>query len=225
MVALHKDSGAEKRERPRWPLPGRLSVAPIDDAGQVQWGAAQQAAGRNISTDGLAFVGSGLPPCQRVLLTIPTGGQPVQVQAEVRHWQSLEGNVVEVGCRFERPAARPEERPETANGLVSPELAGLVDRIAEKHRAFAERRVATRVPYTECIGVELPSGESVRGFGRDLSRGGIAFFTTAGLPHELVRLTLPQVGGEQPLAVRARIVRCTRLIEGFHEVAAQFLPV
>jgi hypothetical protein len=155
-----------------------------------------------------------------VLITIPTLGEPLQVQAEVRHWQTLEGNLVEVGCRFESPLVQ-EEGP--GEGLPA-DLTGFVTRLVEKHQTVEEHRVTKRVPYKECISVRLPSGEVVRGFARDLSRGGIAFFTTASLPHEVVLLSLPQDDEGAVIGVMARIVRCTRLIEGFHEVAAQFLP-
>ncbi len=217
VLVLHRAAGEEKRSEPRWPLNGRVHVAPIDDQGRVCWEDSRDAVSRNISTGGLAFLGNGLPPAERVLLTIPGSQPPVQVQAEVRHWHALGGNVVEVGCRFEAP-----DSPALAGAAPGP-VAQLVAQLAERQKPFAERRSAQRVPYTECIEVELAGGEVLHGFGRDLSRGGIGFLAPRNLAHEVVGLRLPG-HGQGPLVVRARVVRSTRLVEEFHDIAAQFLP-
>jgi hypothetical protein len=63
----------------------------------------------------------------------------------------------------------------------------------------------------------------LRGFGRDISQSGIGFFTTSSLPLEVVRVSLPGDETIPPIHTRARVVRCTRLTDGFYDVAAQFL--
>ena len=85
-----------------------------------------------------------------------------------------------------------------------------------------EQRSARRIAYTETIHIELPDGTLVRAFARDLSRTGIAFLTTANLPLDAVSLTLPQESDDSPLVLRARVVRCSRLTDGFYEAAAAF---
>jgi hypothetical protein len=135
----------------------------------------------------------------------------------VRHWQAVGDNVVEVGCRFESPLPAP-----TGQGPAEGALARLVARLAAQQKPPEERRTALRVSYTECVEVELSSGEVIRGFGRDLSRGGIGFLAGRDLAHEVIHVRLP--GDDQgPLEVRARVVRSTRLVDGFYDVAAQFV--
>jgi hypothetical protein len=88
---------------------------------------------------------------------------------------------------------------------------------------LAVRRSSPRLPYTECITIELPDGTETRGFGRDLSRGGIAFFATRPLLPGAVRLVLPQGKDFEPIRARAQVIRCTYLSEGFYDVATRFL--
>jgi hypothetical protein len=196
-------------------------VTPLDEFGRAVWESSRDVVGRDISTGGLGFVAAGLAPAQRVLLTIPGSEPPVQVQAAVRHWQPVAGNMVEVGCRFEAP-----QGPVVDSPLADPvggALLGLVARLAEQQRPFEERRAWQRIPYTERIEIEVAGGAVIPGFGRDLSRGGIGFLAARDLAREFIRVRLP--GGEQgPLVVRARVVRSTRLIDEFHDVAAQFVP-
>jgi hypothetical protein len=74
--------------------------------------------------------------------------------------------------------------------------------------------------YTEQIGL---SGAPGVGFARDLSKGGIAFITTAAIEPGLQVLTLPQGAGRSPMRVQARIVRCRKIMENFYDVAACFV--
>src|SRR5262249_12499125 len=99
----------------------------------------------------------------------------------------------------------------------------LVDRIAAAQLPLAERRSSPRLPYTECITIELPDGTETRGFGRDLSRGGIAFFATRPLPAGAVRLVLPQGNVLEPVRARAQVNRAPSLSEGFYDVATRSL--
>ncbi|MGL4550925.1 MAG: PilZ domain-containing protein, partial [Gemmataceae bacterium] len=119
-----------------------------------------------------------------------------------------------VGCRFATDGA---EEP------ADPGLAALIARIGAEHEPHAERRTAVRVPYTECVGIDVEGGVTVRGFARDLSRGGIAFFCATRLAAGVIHLTLPQGADAEPLRVRAKVVRCTPLVEGFYDVAARFV--
>jgi anti-sigma regulatory factor (Ser/Thr protein kinase) len=211
----------EKRARMRYPLAQTVRVAPINADGEVNWDASHEALARDISTHGISFLQSQLGGSTRVLITIPTAGEPISLPAEVRRWDQV-GDMVEVGCRFETPAA-----PQGSAWPVDPSsdaLGRLVDRLARQQKPLEERRVAPRLPYTEVVSVELPGQEAVRGFARNLSRAGIAFFTTISLPLDVVRLHLPATEEAPAISVRAQLVRCARLTDGFYDVAARFLP-
>lgn len=219
LLMMIRRSGEDRRRQRRWTHFGPIRVTPLDDAGRPEPGADRDVVGRNISTGGIAFLADGLAPGKRVRLTLP-GEQPVEVQAEVRHWQRLGENVVEVGCRFEAPAGWKGEG-DTADSHPKG-LARLIERLDESRAPQHERRTSPRLPYTANIEVELSSGEVKRGFGRDLSHGGIAFLSACPLPLEVVWLRLPH-GNEEPIVVRARIVRSTRLIEDFYDNGARFV--
>jgi anti-sigma regulatory factor (Ser/Thr protein kinase) len=207
----------ENRASPRWPFQQEVHVAPIGEDGQADLSRGGPALTRNISAGGIALLQTHIATQGRILVTIPTpSGEPVQIPASVRHWHALGDGVLEVGCRFE--AAAPAEG-------IPPELEGvhaLVETISQSQAAQAERRASVRLPYTRPVITVLDDGSEVAGFGRDLSRGGVAFLATRHLPASDVRLVLPQPSGE-PIVVRARIVRCTHLAEEFHDVAARFL--
>ena len=102
------------------------------------------------------------------------------------------------------------------------EIGRLVDQMADQLRPLLERRTAPRVPYSERISIEVAGGPVVSGIARDLSRNGVAFFSTTNLPLEVVHLTLPGGPAETSIRLPARVVRCTRLVDGFYDVAAQF---
>jgi hypothetical protein len=210
--------GEEARGQQRWPFRHTVQVAPIGTDGEADWARGHHAQTRNISHGGISLLQSHIAAHGSVMITIPTpGGEPIQVSAEVRHFHALSESVLEVGCRFTAP-------PEPAAGPSEVTiLHALVDRIAAAQLPLAEQRGSPRLPYTECITVELPDGSETRGFGRDLSRGGIGFFATRPLPQGTVRLVLPQGKDFEPIRARAQVVRCTYLSEGFYDVATRFL--
>ncbi|MGL4552685.1 MAG: ATP-binding protein, partial [Gemmataceae bacterium] len=100
ILTLKGNHGSEHRQADRLPFNRGVEVTPVDDAGRADWAATQPALARNISEGGMALLQSHLASRGRVLITIPTGGEPVQVPAEVRHWHALSESVLEVGCRF-----------------------------------------------------------------------------------------------------------------------------
>jgi anti-sigma regulatory factor (Ser/Thr protein kinase) len=221
VLAVRRGPAEERRAQPRWPLTQPVRVAPVGPGGEPDWASAREALARDISPGGVALLQSRLAASGRVVITIPTGGAPVTVPAEVRHWHDLGGDVVEVGCRFESPLPS-APAGEAGGDEPAAALARLVGRLARQQEPALERRAAVRVAYTEVIGVEAPGQPPGRGFARDLSSAGISFFATAALPLTVVTLTLPGVG-QAPIRLRAQVVRCTRLIDGFYDAAAQFL--
>jgi anti-sigma regulatory factor (Ser/Thr protein kinase) len=219
ILGLRK-GGEEKRARPRHPFQQGVRVTPLGPSRPDGWEGGQAALTRNVSADGLALVQAHLPTTERVLITIPCEGGPVSLPAVVKHWHRLGENAFEVGCRFETGAVG-----EAGAGDGTAEaVATLVARLAERAAPGRERRAAPRVSYTACIQVQAPAGQgSVTGFARDLSRTGIAFVTTTPLPLTATRLTMPQSDGHPPLCLAARVVRCTRITDGFYDVAVCFV--
>src|SRR5262249_48896390 len=138
-----------------------------------------------------------------------------------RHCRSVGGDVVELGCRFQTP---PGQGP-GVNPLeeVREAVAGLIQRLQVSPPPGEERRVHPRVAYTEQGGILSRTGAApATGFARGPSKGGIAFITTAPLPAEEMILSLPQ-GEGSALRVRAKVVRCAKVTEGFYDVGARFL--
>lgn len=218
-LSIYRQSERERRSQPRVPTNALVQLTPLDEQGQPA-GAERGAISRNVSTDGLAFVASGDVPAGRVLLRIPaaSGERPVEVMAEIRRWQPMGGNVIEVGCRFETPLDWPNHTSE-----VQPdELARLVERLSGGTARPDERRRAPRLPFAGRVEVLLSSGEVRNGYGRDLSRGGIAFLCSGEVPLEVVQLRLA-VGEGEAITVRAQVLRATKLIEGFYDVGARFV--
>jgi hypothetical protein len=103
-------------------------------------------------------------------------------------------------------------------------IAAFVALLSRREQEDIERRRHPRVPYTECIRIQGASEtDALVGFARDISRGGIAFVTTKPLTLGFKHLILPQKKDGSPLHVRARILRCTRIMDGFYDVGAEFL--
>ena len=96
----------DKRTVEPFPWVCGVEVAPIDENGQVDQAAKQQAWTRNISATGVSLFQTKLAEHGRVLITIPVDGEEVSVEAEVRHWHPLGDNVIEVGCRSTAPPER-----------------------------------------------------------------------------------------------------------------------
>jgi hypothetical protein len=190
----------------------------------VSWDASYEALAHDISGQGIGLLQSHLSSSSHVLITIPTAGEPISVPAEVRHVQQV-GGVLEVGCRFEAPtpAVAGGDSAWPADPTVEA-LGRLVDRLARQQKPLQERRAAPRLPYTEVVSVEPPGQEPVRGYARDLSRSGIAFFTSVSVPLDVVQLNLPETVDAPAITTRAQVVRCVRLSDDFYDVAARFLP-
>ena len=135
----------------------------------------------------------------------------------------METGMVELGCRF-LPSTNEEEATQNIADVASVQdaIGALLVQHNSEQLTQEERRTHQRAAYTARI--EL-SGQAATGptfaFGRDLSRGGIAFITTAPVALAPLTLTLPVKNGE-PLRVRARVVRCAAVAAGFYDVGACF---
>ncbi len=223
ILTLARPSGEEKRRAPRLAMQRPIRVAPIRADGGVDWDAAHEAVAQNLSADGIAILQSRLANSDRILIGIDWHGQMLYVPAEVRHCQSRGGDVVELGCHFQVPPLAAK------NGASSADVENAIDTLLNQLNAPAvrpdERRIHPRAAYTARITIETgPDRPPVVGFGRDLSRGGISLLTSTPLPLDNVTLSLPQPE-QQPLRVRARVVRCNQLMSSVYDVGARFLDV
>lgn len=225
VLTLQRESGEEKRRRPRVPVHQSVHVAPILADGSVDWDAAYRAVARDVSADGVGLLQERLAQTERVLIGFPLEGKLAYIPAEVRHCRSQAGGAtVELGCRFQ-PARAAGTSAAESEQIARVQAA--IQALLEKHRAAVpkdDRRAHPRVIYTERIEVEIGEGERLVGFARDLSKGGIAFITTAPLPLQVSLVFLPQDRGPA-LRLRSQVVRCVKVHEGFYDVGARFLDV
>ena len=223
ILTLARPSGEEKRAAPRQSVQKSIRVAPIGANGDVDWDAAHEAVVQNLSSDGIALLQSRLASSERILIGIDCQGEMLYVPAEVRHCQARDGNVVELGCRFQVPSD--PQNNGTRNAGMERALDTLLEQVNTRSVRHDERRAHPRAAYTARITVTIEEGRPpVFGFGRDLSRGGIAFLTSTPLPLENVTLTLPQQD-RNVLRIRAQVVRCHQLLSGIYEVGARFLDI
>jgi anti-sigma regulatory factor (Ser/Thr protein kinase) len=225
ILTLHK-AGADERRHPRHETNQPLRVMPVRHDGSIDWQAAHDAVARNWSPAGMAILQANLQTTERVIIGTPCAGQPVYLPARVRRCRALGENVLELGCRFElSPDAAPADPALPAGREVEAAVGRLVEQLRGTPWSADERRRHPRVAYTEPVGIAGgPAAEPRSGFARNLSRGGIAFITTAPVAEAVRVLSLP-LEGRRPLCLRARVVRCTRVLEGVYEVAARFLSV
>lgn len=225
ILTLRKPQGNEKRRHARQPVQTRLRIAPLQPDGSVDWDSAYEAVSRNYSPEGIAFLQERLAVSDRIIIGLDSGGQPLYLAAEVRHWRALDGDVVEIGCRFPSghgPGSRGAPAPDAR--AAQEVIGALIERFQQSHLSSGDRRSHARVAYNERIEIRAPSSAPPRpGFARDLSRGGIAFITTGPLPLQPCLLALTQGPGRAPLKVQAQILRCNKIMEGFFDVGARFL--
>src|SRR5438034_1282444 len=186
--------------------------------------AAHEAVAHDLSAEGIGILQTGLAVNDRILVGINKAGTTVYVPAEVRHWRTLADNVVELGCHLQ-PQARAAKETQTSR-----ELSAAIEAIMGKHvsppLSADERRSHPRIAYTARIGIHERAGaEPTYGFGRDLSKGGMAFISTVPLTFTTKVLSLPRGSGGEALHVRARVVRCTQIMGGFYDVGVQFVEL
>jgi anti-sigma regulatory factor (Ser/Thr protein kinase) len=230
-VVLGLWRGPEKRRHPRTPVQQSVRVVPLRADGSPDWPLAESGVAQNLSASGMAGVAqnlsaSGIAILQarlassdRVLIGLETGGQPVFLPAQVRHCRTLDGGLVELGCQFVAAAAPPA--PAAPLG-VEEAVADLLNGARARQSPPGERRLHPRAGYAERIEIHSPGGgPPLHAYTRNLSRGGIAFIATEPIALEGKVLVLPQIG-QPPLRVRAVVVRCARITDGFYDVGAQF---
>jgi anti-sigma regulatory factor (Ser/Thr protein kinase) len=225
ILTLAKLAGDEKRSHGRTRVQQRLRIAPLRPDGSVDWESAYEAVSRNFSAEGVAFLQEKLAASDRIIIGIPQpDGEVLYLPAEVRHARSLAENVVELGCRFPLKEPVLAEPPEKATERAVEVIEALLERLRDLQVAPDERRSHSRLIYTERIEIRsVPEGPPVVGFARDLSKGGLAMITNVPVGLEIAQLAVPQGKDAPLLKIRARIVRCSKIMGGFYDVGARFL--
>lgn len=224
VLTLRRHSGVEKRRYPRRAAQKKLRVAPILADGTVDWDAAYEAVARDFSEGGVGLLQKGLAGTERILIGISVQNRMAYVPAEVRHCKALGGDMVELGCRFQtKSEAVLAPTPARDLGNVHQAISEILERHQAAHLPVDERRSHPRVVYNERVQV-FPAGQNAPliGYARDLSKGGMAFITTTALPAEAIMILLPQAGAG-PIRLRAEVVRCVKIQEGFYDVGVKFL--
>ena len=228
ILTLYRQSGDERRKQTRVDAHQPVQIVPIRADGSVDWDAAYQAVSLNFSEQGIGLLQERLATTDRIIIGIYANNQPLYVPAEVRHCRSLGGDVMELGCRFQTrrevpksTAASLPSSPE-ADQAVQDAIADLIERHQGLPRGADDRRVHPRVGFHARLEVYQPSSpEGVAAFARDLSKGGMSFITTVPLAGEVVVAIHPQ-DEDTPLKIRAQIVRCNKVQEGFFDVGVRF---
>ncbi len=231
ILAMNRESGMEKRQHERVESNQPIRIAPVLPDGSVDWDSAYEAVSLNFSEQGMGLLQERLATSDRIIIGINVDGQVVYLPAEVRHRRGIDGEVFELGCRFQN---RAEVSSATATSLprqIDPEKAvhRAVAQLMEKHQGpplgFDERRLHPRVVFNGRLEIHHPRfAAPLVGFARDLSKGGMSFITTVALQDETVLVALPG-GGNTPLKIRARIVRCNKVQDGFYDVGTRFLQL
>ena len=226
ILTLDRRSGEEKRHEPRVPVSVPFRVAPLLPDGAPDWAAAYDAVSRDFSRHGVALIQEGLAQGQRVLIGITRNGETVYVPAEVRHCRTLTPGCVEVGCEFQiAPVA--DTTPDADVAAQTRAVYEAIEEVIARHQAPAmpgdERRAHPRVIYTKAVAIEVEGlAGNVIGYARDLSKGGMSLITRMELPLAVTLVFLSRDDGA-PLKLRARVVRCSRIQQGFYDIGVQFL--
>jgi anti-sigma regulatory factor (Ser/Thr protein kinase) len=129
ILSLRKPAGQEKRRHARQPITQRLRIAPLRQDGSVDWESAYDAVSRNYSLEGIAFFQERLAVSDRIIIGIDSEGGPLYLPAEVRHWRTLDGGVVELGCRFPSKTA---EMPDTVPTAPGSNMEKAIDSLLEQ---------------------------------------------------------------------------------------------
>ncbi len=227
ILSLARDSGAEKRREARLPLHVPFQVTPVSSDGTPQWSGSYEAVSRNCSEHGISILQEHLSVSGQVLIGVPTERGIVHIPAEVKHSRALGSSGMELGCQFADPLA-PE--PSAVPVPTPPQLeevhravAGILERHQSTHVPGHERREHPRVVYNErvtLVSARFPA--PIVGYARDLSKGGISLIGQQPIGGEMT-ITLSPPAEPQPLKVRCKVVRCSLIQEGFHDIGAAFL--
>jgi anti-sigma regulatory factor (Ser/Thr protein kinase) len=228
ILALRRDSGKEKRKDARMPVTSPFLVTPIQPDGTPDWSATYDAMSRNVSETGVSLLQKQLAHTTNVIIGIQTENGIVHIPAEVKHTRPLGAHGMELGCQFQQVGVSqlPAEAPAPVASVQLDEVHGAVTHLLEGYQsrqvAPHERRVHQRIVFNERIAVHVAGRpEPIVAFARDLSKGGMAFIAEEPLP-EYVTIVFASGQDRPGLRVRCRVVRCSRIQEGFYDIGTTF---
>jgi len=223
VMTMTRESGQERRRKPRLHRKESLRIVPMRADGSADWEASYAAVARNFSAEGVGVFQEKLIHTDRILIGLDVGGSLVYIPAQVRHCKSVGGDIFELGCSFvaDPTATDPNEE---ADSQELPRVHEAVEAILRANPEVPpdDRRAEPRVVYNERVEIApISGGPAVVGFGRDLSKGGMALVTSAALPLERAIVALRQNEGP-PLRIHSRIVRCDKIQNNFYDVGIRF---
>jgi anti-sigma regulatory factor (Ser/Thr protein kinase) len=137
--------------------------------------------------------------------------------AEARRCRASNGLALERGCEH-TPAPK-----KSTVGLQAPIIRGndvLPGPETRQPLSRDERRGDSRVRYNERIKIYPSENAAVPAYGRNLSRGGVAFVATQGVPLGPAVIALP-LPNSTPVCLEASIVRCNKISQVLYEGAAR----
>ena len=226
-MTLERRSGEDKRREPRISANVPFRVTPVLADGTPNWSAEYEAVSRDFSRSGVALIQEGLAQGERVLIGITRSGETVYVPAEVRHCRSLAPGSVELGCQFNLEPQSAAYSDPTYLAQQYAAVSAAIEEVIARHQAPPlpgdERRAHPRVVYNKPVSIEvegLPG--TVTGYARDLSKGGMSLITRMELPRTVTLVFHARDDGP-PLRIRAHVIRCNKVQQGFYDVGLQFL--
>ena len=229
IMSMLRDTIEERRKGQRVPLTAPFQVTPMHSDGTPNWTQTYEAVSRNFSEHGMALLQHQLEHSGKVLIGVPTDKGIVHIPAEVKHSRTLGATGMELGCEFEAPLPTgnplPQPPPIASRQLQEVHVAvkEILENCQAKQLPSHERRVHPRVIFNERVTILLDKrAEAIVCYARDLSKGGISFIAQEKLPTELT-IEIASAGTRPALKLRCKVVRCTRIEDGFYDIGAAFM--
>jgi anti-sigma regulatory factor (Ser/Thr protein kinase) len=235
ILTLNRSSGIEKRREPRLPIYEPVRIAPMQPDGTPDLAAASLAVSNDFSSRGVALIKAGLATGQRIFIGVPIDGETVYLPAAVRHCRNLAEGCVQLGCEFEIVPSASASTDQAASEELGRLHHAILDVLARFHAPAVqtdERRAHPRVAFNQPVSIDpADGGAPVTAYARDLSKGGMAAIArvpltgavVVSLAHEPARPEPARPEPARPVRIRARVVRCNRVQEGFYDIGLQFL--
>ena len=225
ILTLTRPSGTEKRRAPRVPVHLPFQVAPRNPDGSPDLSAASEAISHDFTRQGVALVQQGLVEGQQIFIGIPRGDQTIYVPAAVRHCRMIAAGCVQLGCEFDVSAAQVSPA-DLATAEQRDRMHEAIHDVLARYQAPTlptdERRAHQRVVFTKVVTLEIAAqAGTITGYARDLSKGGMAIITREPVERRTAVVSLAR-DQAAALRIRARVVRCNKIQEGFHDVGLQF---
>ncbi|WP_145259562.1 ATP-binding protein [Planctomycetes bacterium Pan216] len=225
ILTLNSDSQRDQRSIERLPAERQVRVIPVSDDGSPDWESAFTAMAHHLSKDLVSIVQPQLVPPGRILIEVADQGELIYLPAEINDHEPSEEGMIHFGCCEATFSFTNAEQPHGANEPLQ-DVVGAIDRVitgGQTHPMPSDpRRDDQRFVYTDRVGiVEEKLGTMNYYFARDLSHSGIAFISTKPFCADDITVQLTRDRGRQ-ISLRARIVRCRRILGGFYDIGARF---